>query len=100
MGDTFDRFQPSERGRFGDNEIRRGEVRKSDLVDIDMALHVDRPAAVLVSLHGDRTAAVWLPKSQIEVLMNGPIETKKHGVAAQPCTVTLPQWLAKEKGIA
>lgn len=99
--DTFDHFAPPERGRFGDNETIRGnDSVRSNVVDLDL-IHfrdAERPKAVLVSL-GDRTAAVWLPKSQIQIVTTGPVDYKRRGFVSQPVKVTLPEWLAKEKGL-
>ena len=62
---------------------------KSDLFDLDVELHVDTGKAVLVSTDGKKENAVWLPSSQIEI-------ERKFGVIY---TVTLPEWLAVEKGL-
>lgn len=62
---------------------------KSDLVDLTMQLHVETAKAVLVSDDGEKQNAVWLPLSQIE------IEKQRNGVVI----VTLPEWLAIEKGL-
>jgi len=62
---------------------------RSDLYDIEMQLHHETGKAVLVSDDGDRDNAVWLPKASIE------IEPKSKGVIV----VTLPEWLAVEKGL-
>jgi len=61
---------------------------KSDLVDVFVAVHHRTERAVLVSLDGERSKAVWLPLSQIE------IENRK-----QDSIVTLPVRLATEKGL-
>lgn len=64
---------------------------KSDLVDLTMHLHAETDAAILVSDDGDKARAVWLPKSQIEFERNrGPGFTVE---------VTMPEWLATEKGL-
>lgn len=62
---------------------------KSDLVDLTMQLHHETPKAVLVSDDGDKTKAVWVPLSQCE------IEHKERGIVI----VTMPEWLATEKGL-
>jgi hypothetical protein len=62
---------------------------KSDLVDLTVQLHHETGKAVLVSDDGDRDHAVWLPLSQVE------IERKPNGVVI----VTLPEWLATDKGL-
>jgi len=63
---------------------------KSDLIDITVHVHVETAKAVLVSDNGRKEDAVWLPKSQIDL----------HPTA-EPFTreVTLPEWLAKDKGL-
>lgn len=61
----------------------------SDLIDVTVQLHHETPKAVLVSDDGDRENAVWLPLSQCE------IEHKRSGIVV----VTLPEWLAIEKGL-
>jgi hypothetical protein len=61
---------------------------KSDLVDIEVQIHHRTGKAVLVSDDGDREKAVWLPLAQIEVERFG----SHH-------TVTMPEWLAVEKGL-
>lgn len=63
---------------------------KSDLIDLTMQLHAETAFAVLVSDDGENDNAVWLPKSQIEIDM-----AEDRGIA----TVTLPEWLAKDKGL-
>lgn len=62
---------------------------KSDLIDLTMQLHAESQKAILVSDEGDKTHAVWLPLSQVE------IEHKGKGIVV----VTLPEWLAIEKGL-
>lgn len=62
---------------------------KSDLIDITMQLHAETAKAILVSDDGDKDKAVWLPLSQVE------IERKAKGIVV----VTLPQWLAEQRGL-
>lgn len=62
---------------------------RSDLVDFKMRKHAETEAAVLVSDDGEESNAVWLPKSQIE------IEKEKDGFYL----VTVPEWLAVDKGL-
>jgi hypothetical protein len=62
---------------------------KSDIIDIAVQVHHATERAVLVSDDGDRDNAVWLPLSQVE------IERGDRGQAV----VTLPEWLAKERGL-
>lgn len=59
---------------------------RSDLIDISGEIRIDRERAVLF-FDGDKE--VWLPKSLIE------IERKERGLFE----ITLPEWLALEKGL-
>lgn len=61
---------------------------KSDLVDIEIKIHLETEKAWLVSDDGDRSNAVWIPKSQAQ------IETE-----SRTSIMTLPEWLATEKGL-
>ena len=63
---------------------------KSDLVDLEVHIERDEPIekAVLVKLDGKK---FWLPRSQIE------IEYKDQ--SERSATVTMPEWLAIEKGM-
>lgn len=96
--DTFDRFAPPERGLFGDNEAA---APIDGGVEIALVHHVDadRPSAVLLSINGDRARALWLPRSQISMEELGPPERRLRGKINQPVRVTLPQWLARAKGL-
>lgn len=62
---------------------------RSDLTDITVHLHQETERAILVSDDGDRDKAVWLPKSQVEYV------AKPGGI----CEVSLPEWLATERGL-
>jgi hypothetical protein len=66
---------------------------KSDLVDLNVEIKHQTAQAVLIFDPEDdeRTKTIWLPHSQIE------IEYKdQHKRFA---TVTMPEWLAIEKGL-
>lgn len=58
------------------------------LCDIAAELRHETPAAYLIC---DGGKPVWVPKSQCEV--EGP------EVGSNLVTVTMPEWLAKEKGL-
>lgn len=60
---------------------------KSDLIDIKVKLHHETAKAILVSDDGDLQRAVWIAKSQCEIEAKGAYHE-----------LTLPEWLAKEKG--
>lgn len=61
---------------------------KANLLDVEVYLHAETDKAVRVSDDGDNESAVWLPKSQIEIVHHkGTI------------IVTLPEWLAVDKGL-
>lgn len=62
---------------------------KSNIIDIDGAVEAETEKAVLFH-DGDKTKAVWLARSQIEIS-----ETSVGGIV----TVTLPEWLAMDKGL-
>jgi hypothetical protein len=62
---------------------------KSDLLDLTMQLHHATERAVLVSDDGERKNAVWLSLAHCEV------ERKANGLVV----VTLPEWLALDKGL-
>jgi hypothetical protein len=66
-------------------------MSRRDKIDIEVTIirDVDSDAAILVSEDGDEDNAVWLPRSQIEYT------TDRHGLT----TVTLPEWLAEDKGL-
>lgn len=90
--DTFDMFQAPDRGRFGENEsasIRGNDSVRSDLVDLALVFRDERPLAIAVSEFG-RLKWIWLPKSKIEF----------EKTSATTVNVTLPGWLAKDKGFS
>lgn len=88
--DTYDMFQPRERGRFGDEEIRGDDSARSDLVDLTLVLRSDKPLAIAISdPSSNKSKWIWLPKSQIEYVGKG------KGMIE----VTMSAWLAKDKGL-
>lgn len=104
--DAYDRFTPPDRGRFGDNERAGSKPRTagaSDLHDITLALHHDTGRAVLVSSDGEESKAVWIPHSKIEVVKKEstlPGVRKNGQMVRLACVVvTMPEWLAREKGL-
>ena len=62
---------------------------KSNIVDIDVKVTARTAKAVLVHT-GIKEKAIWLPLSQIEIEETG---------IGEIFTVTLPEWLALEKGL-
>jgi hypothetical protein len=58
-----------------------------ELVQLHMVKHMQTGKALLLSVDGDEDAAVWLPKSQIDVT-----ESDEKGYLY----VTMPEWLAKK----
>ena len=68
---------------------------KSDLVDVTVQMHAATERAVLVSDDGDQNKAVWIPLSQCEVTFDPSMKERNKGIA----TLTLPEWLAKDKGL-
>ena len=64
---------------------------KSNIIDIDGAIEARTQKAVLFHT-GDKSEAALLPLSQIEIEIE---ETGVGGIV----TVTLPEWLALDKGL-
>lgn len=62
---------------------------KSNLIDVEVSELRRSERAVLVTEDGDTENAVWLPLALVEL---SPI---KPGI----CMLTLPEWLALEKGL-
>ena len=62
---------------------------KKELTDLTVQVHAETAKAVLVSNDGDRDKAVWLPFSPIE------IDTSNSNYLQ----ITLPEWLAQDKGL-
>lgn len=72
------------------------KAARSKLFDVTVHLHHETypgerdAGAILVSDMGNRSKAVWLPKAQVEFeIVSGAI-----------IKVTLPEWLAIDKGLA
>ena len=76
---------------------------KSDLIDITVALIHSTAGAILVSDSGDEVKAKWLPKSKVEVHETGKttqaVLRDGQTVMLPLVEVTLPAWLAKDKGL-
>lgn len=62
---------------------------KSDLIDLEVYVHAKTSKAILISDDGDSDKAVWVPLSQVEV----------EAVKGRVHEVTMPEWLASEKGL-
>ena len=67
---------------------------KSQLVDIVVFQFAETDKAVQVGEdEADRSKAVWLPKSQIEIVEKAVV----NGILFHD--LTLPEWLAQERGL-
>jgi len=64
-------------------------MSRSTVIDIDVEVTARTDRAVLVHT-GNKEEAVWLPLSQIEIHPTG-----FGGIE----TVTVPEWMASEKGL-
>ncbi|MDB6178967.1 hypothetical protein PAF17_15860 [Paracoccus sp. Z330] len=64
-------------------------MSRSEIIDLRGQVHARTDRAILFSTDGDRESAEWLPLSQIEV---GELH---RGVGE----ITLPEWLAVDKGL-
>jgi hypothetical protein len=67
----------------------RGKLDQSD--EGELRLAVASALAILVSDDGDEDNAVWLPRSQIEYDRNAAV--------GDEITMTMPEWLAEDKGL-
>lgn len=65
--------------------------QRRQLADVEVHLHHTTQAALLVSLDGQNSKAVWVPKSLVEV--DGVAEIGRR------VTITLPESIAIEKGL-
>lgn len=96
--DTYDRFQAPERGRFGDNEqapIRGNDSVRSDLVDVRVIYLCTSQSGKAIGVapwSGYVGPPIYLPLSQIDYAPPEPTN-------GQQIEMTLPKWLAKEKGL-
>jgi hypothetical protein len=94
MRDTFERFQPRDRGRFGDSE-QADEVERlpakggRKLHDLDCVVLDRRERAVKVRLASNGRSE-WFPLSQVEV-------SSKEG--GKDHVITVPEWILTQKGI-
>jgi hypothetical protein len=73
------------------------------LVDLTLAVHHKTKLAALVSETGDEAKAVWLPLSKIELHDLDKMVTgfdKRGQSGSLPLfEVTIPEWLAIDKGL-
>jgi len=69
-------------------------VKKQDIrhVEIDVEIHNETELGILI-FDGDRTA--WLPKSQLVDFDSDAVTM----IPSQVMTITMPEWLAKAKGL-
>lgn len=94
MRDTFDQFQPRERGRFGDNEVERLPNRGGKkLHDLACDVIERRERAVKVRLHANGRTE-WFPLAHCEVS-----RSERQPGARNGHTITVPEWLLNQKGI-
>ncbi len=64
---------------------------RREIIDVAGVMFSETDKAILFGDTADRAKAVWLPKSQVEV--------EHDGGQDRFVTVTLPEWLAKDKGL-
>ena len=84
--DTFDTLFPSESAPRQMNGPPR-------LVDLTLHIRAEKPLAIAV-IPSDKVSAkwTWLPRSQIEFV-------RKGGRDSTLIECTMPDWLAKDKGL-
>lgn len=93
--DTFDRFQPRDRGRFGDNEtaVARKAAPAAVTVKVIFVTTARSGNAIGVApLSGYIGPLIYLPTSQIKYEPKEPQNGER-------IAVEMPEWLAKEKGL-
>lgn len=66
------------------------EMSRSDLIDLAVMKHHETDKAWLVSDDGDRDNAIWIAKSQAQL---------EPDYAGKSYVLTIPEWLATEKGL-
>lgn len=66
-------------------------MTRSDLVDLEVHVHARTAKAVLVSTDSVQERAVWVPLSQVEI--------EPHQNFQRVFVLTMPEWLATEKGL-
>lgn len=72
--------------------VKRGiDSEPSDSVNVDMQLHHETDEAIFVSTDGERSSAIWLPKSEATFTPGATNPRIGH--------VTLPEWLATKRGL-
>lgn len=65
-------------------------MKSDDGEEVEVFLHFQTDAAILVSLKGEKKFAVWLPKSKVEG------DFKSCGKAI---TISAPEWLLQREGL-
>lgn len=66
-------------------------MAKSNIIDVELVWMHETEKGVLVAAD-ETTEPVWLPKSQVEIDAPGRVR-------GSTCTITLPEWLAADKGL-
>jgi hypothetical protein len=66
-------------------------MARNDPMEISVHLHFETDGAILVSDDGNRSQALWLPKSQITM-------PTRYSVNAS-ITIEIQEWLAIDKGL-
>ena len=75
-------------------------MSKSDLIDIQVALHHETEKAILVSETGQDARAKWIPKSKVEIERTVSFVQWQGGAKKYPLIkLTLPEWLAHNEGL-
>ena len=86
-----------------DTQLTRNGGVSSSTIDLEMVLHYDTGKAVQVSDTGEEKRAVWLPSSQIQINRNGrdvpAVKNDGQHTILPVVMVTMPEWLAKSKGL-
>lgn len=73
----------------------------AESVTRELALHREPAVSIIVSRDGDHDAAKALPRSQISFrALPGKWTESSRGLKLQIVEVTMPEWLAIDRGLA
>lgn len=78
-------------------------AERVDLCDLDMVLHYETADAIRVSDTGEDSRAIWLPKRHVEFHREGKqsdaVRNDGQRTVLPVVNVTMPEWLAKDRGL-
>ena len=75
--------------------MNESRFRNDEPVELEVWVHVDSGDALLVSLASDGSPHVWLPKMYVSIRCHG----KQFSRSAYSAELTIPHWLARDRGL-